>query len=115
MSDKLSIKERAEDAAAAYLERIGLTVAERGYTCEAGSVALVAFDGATIVLVDVVIRRSGAEEPMCSPTKRRRLRRVADSYIREHDLDGSEVRLDVIDIRVIAEGRALLRHHRALF
>jgi len=60
MENDRSFAQRGEDAAAAYLERVGMCVSERGFDCEAGHADIVAFDGDELVLVDVVTRRSGS-------------------------------------------------------
>ena len=40
--------DRGEDAAAAYLERSGLTLVERNWRCPAGEVDIVALEGETL-------------------------------------------------------------------
>jgi putative endonuclease len=110
--------QRGEDAAAAYLERIGCTVVERNWRCPSGEVDIVALDGPTVVIVEVKTRKTpaaGTPEEAVSPTKQRRLVRVTRHYLAHAGLTDTEVRFDVIAIRPIAEDRALLRHHRAAF
>lgn len=109
---------RGEEAAAAYLDRIGLTVVERNWRCPSGETDIVALDGNTLVIVEVKTRKSmaaGSPEEAVSPTKQRRLVRVARHYLAYAGLEDADVRFDVIAIRPIAEDRALLRHHRAAF
>ena len=109
---------RGEDAAAAYLERIGCTVVERNWRCPTGEVDIVALDGRTLVIVEVKTRKTstaGTPEEAVSPTKQRRLVRIARHYLAHAGLEDTDVRFDVIAIRPIAEDRALLRHHRAAF
>ena len=109
---------RGEDAAAAYLERIGLTIVERNWRCTSGEADIVALDGPTLVIVEVKTRKSaaaGSPEEAVSATKQRRLVRVARHYLSHAGLENADVRFDVIAIRPIAEDRALLRHHRAAF
>lgn len=109
---------RGEDAAAAYLERVGMTVVERNWRCRSGEVDIVALDGSTIVIAEVKTRRSvsaGQPEDAVSQTKQRRLVRIARHYLAYAGLSDCAVRFDVIAIRVIADDRALLRHHRAAF
>jgi len=109
---------RGEEAAAAYLERIGCTVVERNWRCPSGEVDVVALDGRTVVIVEVKTRRSpsaGTPEEAVSPTKQRQLVRVARHYLAYAGLTEADVRFDVIAIRPIGEHRALLRHHRAAF
>ncbi|MDF1542501.1 MAG: YraN family protein [Anaerosomatales bacterium] len=109
---------RGEDAAAAYLERIGCTVVERNWRCPSGEVDIVALDGPTLLIVEVKTRKTpsaGTPEEAVSPTKQRRLVRIARHYLAHAGLDDADVRFDVIAIRPIADDRALLRHHRAAF
>ena len=109
---------RGEDAAAAYLERIGLAVVERNWRCSSGEADIVALDGDVVVLVEVKTRKSlaaGTPEESVSPTKQRRLVRIARQYLAHAGIEDTEVRFDVVAIRPISEDRALLRHHRAAF
>jgi len=110
--------ERGEDAAAAYLERVGLTIAERNWRCPAGEIDIVALEDETIVLCEVKTRRStakGSPEDAVTPAKQRRYRKLAEAYLQHAGASDVSVRFDVITILVIAEDRALLRHHRAAF
>ena len=50
--------EAAENLAAEFLERRGLTILERNYRCRGGEIDLVARDGTTLVFVEVRYRRS---------------------------------------------------------
>jgi len=109
---------KGEAAAAAYLERTGMTVIERNWRCPSGEMDIIAIDGESLVLVEVKTRRStsaGTPEEAVSPTKQRRLGRVARSYTAHAGLEETPVRFDVIGIRVLSEDRAILRHHRAAF
>jgi putative endonuclease len=110
--------ERGEDAAAAYLERIGITVAERNWRCQHGEIDIVGLDGETVVLCEVKTRRTRAKgdpEESITAAKRRRYARLAEAYLQESGLIEVAVRFDVIALLVIAEDRALLRHHRGAF
>jgi putative endonuclease len=110
--------ERGEDAAAAFLERVGMTVVERNWRCSSGEIDIVALDGTTIVLCEVKTRRTvakGSPEEAITPAKRRRYARLAGAYVQQAGVEPVSVRFDVITLLVIAEDRALLRHHRAAF
>lgn len=109
---------RGEDAAAAYLERVGMTVVDRNWRCKAGEVDLVALDGSEIVFIEVKTRKStatGRPEEAVTPAKQRRYHRLAQAYLQQAGLDDVSVRFDVISLLVLAEDRALLRHHRSAF
>ena len=109
---------RGEDAAAAYLERIGYTLVERNWQVRSGEIDIIALDGPTIVLCEVKTRRTiakGTPEEAVSPTKQRRIARLARAYLQHADLEDVSVRFDVVTLLVLGEDRALLRHHRAAF
>lgn len=114
MSNKGSLKSRGEDAAAAYLERCGICVVERDWHCDVGVVDIIAFDGDTLVIVDVKTRRAASQggSQAVTPAVTRRVRKLAEAYLECADLREKEWRHDRIDLLVISEDRALLRHHR---
>lgn len=110
--------ERGEDAAAAYLERAGFTIVERNWRCSAGEIDIIALDGEAVVLCEVKTRRStskGSPSDAVTPAKRQRYARLASAYVQEAGLSETQIRFDVIAILVVAEDRALLRHHRGAF
>lgn len=112
--------ERGEDAAAAYLERVGMTIVQRNWSCKAGEVDIVALDEDTLVFVEVKTRRTekrGTAEEAVTPAKQRRYARIARAYLAHAGLseDAQLVRFDAVALLVIAPDRALLRHHRAAF
>lgn len=116
--NQTEIGQRGEDAAVAYLERIGMSVVDRNWRDGRGELDIVALDGATLVVCEVKTRRGashGTPEEAVSAAKQRRLTRLARSYIAANALEPCNVRFDVVSIAVIASDRALLRHHRAAF
>jgi len=116
--DRKKLGDRGEDAAAAYLERAGMTVVERNWRCSLGEIDIVALEGTTLVLCEVKTRRTegkGSPEAAVTPAKQRRYAKLANAYTAQNDLTDTSVRFDVIALLVIAEDRALLRHHRAAF
>ncbi len=110
--------ERGEDAAVAYLERIGFTIVERNWRCPTGEIDIIALDEEALVLCEVKTRKGvgkGTPEDAVTPAKQKRYKRLAAAYIQFADIDAVEIRFDVITLLVLAEDRALLRHHRAAF
>lgn len=117
-TDGKRLGERGEDAAAAYLERVGMTLVERNWRCSAGEIDIIALDGDSLVLCEVKTRRTsvkGSPEEAITAAKQRKYARLAAAYVQHAGLDSPHVRFDVVSILVIAEDRALLRHHRAAF
>ncbi|MDH4139995.1 MAG: YraN family protein [Coriobacteriia bacterium] len=116
--DRAEIARRGEDAAASYLERCGMTVVERNWRAKNGEIDIVALDGDTLVVVEVKTRRTqsrGTPEEAVTPTKQRRLVRLAEAYLAHTGLTEQALRFDVVAIRPVADDRALLRHHRSAF
>jgi len=75
---------RAEEQALGFLLRHGLTLKARNYSCRTGEIDLILQDGATLVFVEVRMRRSrafgGAAESI-TPRKRARLLAAARHYL----------------------------------
>lgn len=117
--DRTETARRGEDAAAAYLERIGMTIEARNWRCQSGELDIIARDEAEIVFVEVKTRRSeraGTAEEAVSTAKQRRVSRLAQAYMRETGEPATAaVRFDVVAIKVLSADRALLRHYRAAF
>jgi len=117
MTDKKSLKLRGEDAAAAYLERVGICVVERNWRCSAGTIDIIAWDADTLVVVDVKTSRSSGKgvSQVVSAAKSRQIKRLAQAYLQYADLEETGWRYDRVDLLVISDDRALLRHHRDAF
>jgi len=116
--DHDSVGARGEQAAALYLERVGMTVIDRNWRTARGELDIVALDGDQLVVVEVKARTSGdtgTPEEAVAPRKQQRIARMAEAYVVANGLGGCSVRFDVIAIRVLGENRALLRHHRGAF
>jgi len=117
--DRMEIARRGEDAAAAFLERIGMSIETRNWRSAAGEIDIVARDGDTLVFVEVKTRKSeraGTAEEAVSAAKQRRIVKLARTYLASDRADSEQgVRFDVVAIRVIADDRALLRHYRSAF
>lgn len=109
-SDK-PLRERGMDAAEAYLERQGLSVVETDYDTKYGKVHIVALtDDGTLVGVNVATtRKSSSVPPPPPPAQQRKIMARMAQYLFDHELE-LPYRYDLINILVIAEDRALLRH-----
>lgn len=112
------IGQRGEDAAAAYLLRCGMRIVDRNWRCSAGEIDIIALDADELVFVEVKTRRvtsAGTPEEAVSPSKQKRLARLARTYLAQTGLTETHVRFDVIAIQVVTQDRALLRHRREAF
>lgn len=116
--ERRSTGSRGEDAAAAYLERSGMSIVDRNWRTRSGEIDIIALDDRTLVLCEVKTRKTvakGTPEEAITAAKQRRYKRLAAEYLQHAGLLDVDVRFDVISILVIADDRALLRHHRAAF
>ena len=90
--------EPAENLAAAFLERQGLTILERNYRCRFGEIDLVTRSGALLVFVEVRARKSaafGGAAGSITAAKRRRLVAAARHYLAARRVD-SACRFDAV-------------------
>ena len=104
---------RGERAAERFLVRLGYRVVQRNWTCDGGEFDLIAWDGPTLVFVEV--KATGGDEPpedRVTATKRKRLRWAARVYLARYRGDPPPARFDVIAV-VFVEGerRPTIRHY----
>jgi len=93
---------RYEDIALAHLERAGLALIARNYTCRYGEIDLVMRDRDVIVFVEVRYRsagRFGDGVDSITASKRTKLVRAAGAFLAEHPrLAAAACRFDVLAI-----------------
>ncbi|HBY62420.1 MAG TPA: YraN family protein [Solibacterales bacterium] len=94
---------RAEDMAHRFLRARGYTVVARNYRPQSGTgeIDLVAWDGPTLVFVEVKSRSSeeyGSPERAVDFEKRQKLIRAARSYARKANADWERVRFDLVTV-----------------
>ncbi len=105
---------RGEDLAHRLLRRRGFTVVARNYRPPSGGgeIDLIAYDGATLVFVEVKTRATadfGAPEEAVDQEKRTFLERAARDYARRREVNWNEVRFDVVNIILGQPPRVELR------
>ena len=119
MSDaRRTLGQAAEDAAARFLGRAGLTVVERNVRFSEGEIDLVCRDDGVVVFVEVKCRRAtwgDAPAAAVSWHKQRRLTRLAQHYLKWRRLAGARCRFDVVSVTLDARGAFDVRHVRAAF
>jgi len=104
-----------EDLAAATLKKQGYKILERNYLTPLGEVDLIAREGQTYVFIEVKTRRQerfGAPQEAVTLAKQRKLRRLADYYLRQKRLEEVSVRFDVVGITLSPQGDQveIIRH-----
>ena len=104
-TDKQIRGQAGEDAALAYLQAQGLTLAQRNFRCKVGEIDLIMMHGAVLVFVEVRRRASaqfGGAAASVGFAKQRRLIRAAQLYLLRYRSPPA-CRFDVVAI----EGAAL--------
>lgn len=108
-----------ESRAAAYLERHGLEILERGYRCRLGELDLVCRDDRHLVIVEVRARSGGS---LCSAVdsidahKRRRIVQATRHLLMRHaELQAAAIRFDVVAFDAIDAPEPQIRWIRNAF
>lgn len=105
-NDNITVGERGESIAAAYLRGQKFVIVERNFRCKAGEVDIIARDGKTLVFVEVKARRTlsfGPPQASVTPFKQRQISKAALIWLAKNRLHEASARFDVIAI--------LLREH----
>jgi putative endonuclease len=104
-----------EDMAASYLEKLGYKIVDRNVRIGSlGELDIIARDGTTLVFVEVRAREkpwfATAPEDSIGPRKRTRIKLLSRAYLQDHEITGTECRIDVIGIDDFGKGPQL-RHY----
>ncbi|MGQ9687525.1 MAG: YraN family protein [Desulfobaccales bacterium] len=102
MDKRQSLGRQGEDLAAAFLKKQGYKVLERNYRTPLGEIDLIARHQSALVFIEVKTRagdRFGLGQEAVHPGKQRRLRKLADYYMKHKGLGEVPVRFDVVGIR----------------
>ena len=103
MKSTRAIGNSGERDAVLFLQRQGFAILDRNYTFHHGEVDIVAKDGNDLVFVEVKLRRTtrfGLPEEAVTPAKQELIRRTAEGYVQEKNLDNISCRFDVVAINV---------------
>jgi putative endonuclease len=117
---KKSFATRGIDSAIAYLERNGIQVVDANFPTPHGEIPIVAVDGETLVRVNVKVTKSnGKLKTEVTPTKptQAKYKEQLRDYI-SVNVPGKFpvcIRFDDIQLLVISEDRAMLRHTKGVF
>ena len=106
-----------ENLAAQFLQERGYEIVERNYRFGRGEMDIIAKEGQDLVFIEVKARHSGMYgDPVESITqaKEAQLRRVAEGYLFDHQIEEQSCRFDVVTI-VYQNGSPVLRVIRDVF
>ena len=106
-----------EDVAARHLAAEGLVLLDRNWRCPEGEIDLVLRDGPVLVVCEVKTRTSflcGTPHEAITDTKLDRLQRLAQAWMREHDVLAEEARVDLVAVLRPPKGPAVVDHVRGV-
>jgi putative endonuclease len=101
---------KGEDLAAAYLAQTGYWIVERNYRCIFGEIDIVAWEGETLVFVEVKSRRTeafGAPQVAVGSVKQDKISRIALNYLSEKHLRHHPARFDVVAVKLLPAGTTI--------
>ncbi|WP_283134224.1 YraN family protein [Rhizohabitans arisaemae] len=113
MAAKDELGKLGEQLAADYLRDVGLQIIDRNWRCRAGEIDIVARDGDVLVVVEVKTRSGtshGTPLGAVSAKKALRLRRLAAHWLGAQYEWFRSVRIDVLAVQRVADGRMSIKH-----
>jgi len=106
-----------EELAARRLVDDGLVLLDRNWRCDEGEIDLVLREGSVLVVCEVKTRSSvafGTPHEAITAAKVDRMRRLAECWVRAHDLRAPDVRLDLVAVLRPRRGASVLEHVRGI-
>jgi putative endonuclease len=101
-----SLGKAGEELAAVTLQRQGYQILERNYTTPWGEIDLIANHQGVLVFIEVKARRSrtfGTAQEAITYEKQAKIYRVAEYYLKQHNIDSQEIRFDVVAINAAGQ------------
>ena len=93
--------QQGEQMAVQFLQRQGYRIAQQNYRCREGEIDIIAWDGPTLVFVEVKTKGQttfGAPQAMVNVPKQKKMVHVAMVYVQRHRLQDVSIRFDVVAI-----------------
>lgn len=109
---------KGEAIALAALRKKKYAVVETGYRLFRGEIDIIAYDGTTLVFVEVKTRAGtefGRPEEAVTPAKQSQIRRIARGYLAAKGLGDADCRFDVVAVLFTDDGRWTLTHFEDAF
>lgn len=99
--DRRSLGLEGERVASEFLKKQGYKILQRNYKPGTSEIDIICYDKGTIVFLEVkscLSRRYGPPEMRVTETKKRRIYKVAQKYIKERRISGRQFRFDVVSV-----------------
>jgi putative endonuclease len=101
MSQARELGMSGEEAAVRYLRKKRFHVVRRGFRFHRGEIDIIAYDGETLVFVEVKTRQNpdgGRPEEAVTPAKQQQIRKVAEAYLALNRIGDVPCRFDVLSL-----------------
>ena len=101
-----------EDAAASHLQEKGYCILDRNWRKNRLELDIVAMKDGILTFVEVKTRRNTDYREPHEAVDWKKIRHIviaADAYIKQHDINATNIRFDIIDV-VGTEGRFIITH-----
>ncbi|MDP2891642.1 MAG: YraN family protein [Bacillota bacterium] len=108
--NNVSKGKKGEEEAARHLESMGMTITERNYRTREGEIDIIAYEGDTLVFVEVKTRESqrfGLPREAVTQRKKRNLSKAALAYMEDRSLFDRPARFDVVEINITENGKEI--------
>lgn len=99
-----------------YLQEKGFRLLSQNYRFERGEIDLVMEEGSELVFVEVKTRRSlkyGEPEQAVSVKKQNQMKKVAEGYLQDHDIETRSWRFDVVAISITTDTPKIVHYEHA--
>jgi putative endonuclease len=107
---------RSEILAVDYIRSLGFRIVTSGYRSKGGEVDVIAWDGDTLVFVEVKARQNDEPpEDSVGLNKQRRIIRAAENYIARHRLHETPYRFDILAVTTLPAAKPQFRLLRDAF
>ena len=117
LNAKDALGKHGEQLAAEYLQQAGFRILARNWRCAEGEIDIVMVDRRALVACEVKTRSSteyGTPLEAITRQKRRRLRRLAVSWVLAHGVLFDEVRVDAVEVLRDRQGGFTIEHVRGV-
>lgn len=104
-----------EQTAAEFLKNLGYEIIEMNYHYGHGEIDIIAKDNDEIVFVEVKTRKSlkfGSPEFAFTKTKINQVKKIANAYLFENNLDNVTSRIDAIAILIMKDCDTVINHYK---
>ena len=110
--------QRGEQLAVDYLRRQGFRIQQQNYRCRSGEIDIIAWDGPTLVFVEVKTKSQSAfvaPQVMVDRHKQKKIVQVAMTYVQQQALQNVALRFDVVAVTLLRGGSPEVTYVPAAF